>query len=186
MRGFYPVFNRQGLIIDVRHNQGGNIDSWILSKLMRKAWFFFNQRVGNPPYWNMQYAFRGYMVALCDQWTASDGESFSEGFKRLGLGKLIGTRTWGGGIWLTFSNVLVDRGIASSAEYGVYGPEGQWLIEGHGIEPDIVVDNPPHATYEGEDAQLKAAVEHLMQMIKEKPVAPPEVPKMPDKAFDNR
>ena len=64
----------------------------------------------------MQYAFRGHMVVLCNERTASDGEAFAEGFRRQGLGKLIGTRTWGGEIWLTGSNVLVDRGIATAGE----------------------------------------------------------------------
>jgi hypothetical protein len=80
-RDFYPIFNRAGLIIDVRHNRGGNIDSWLLSKLMRQAWFYWQPRVGDPE-WNMQYAFRGHLVVLCDQGTASDGEAFSEGFRR--------------------------------------------------------------------------------------------------------
>ena len=94
-RDFYPVFDRQGLIIDVRHNNGGNIDSWILAKLLRRAWFYWQPRIGNPT-WNMQYAFRGHIVVLCDQGTASDGEAFSEGIRRLDLGKIIGMRTWGG------------------------------------------------------------------------------------------
>lgn len=58
----------------------------------------------------------------------------------------MGTRTWGGEVWLSSSNFLVDRGIATAAEFGVYGPEGTWLIEGHGVDPDIVVDNPPHGS----------------------------------------
>lgn len=185
-RGFYPAFNRQGLIIDVRHNRGGNIDSWVLEKLMRKAWFYWNDRVGKPPAWNMQYAFRGHMVVLCNERTASDGEAFSEGFRRLGLGKVMGTRTWGGEIWLSSSNFLVDRGIATAAETGVYGPEGEWLIEGWGVEPDIVVDNLPHATFKGEDAQLAAAIEHLQKLIKEKPVPPVEHPPTPDKSFKGK
>jgi tricorn protease len=181
-RGFYPVFNRQGLILDVRHNDGGNIDSWLLGKLMRKAWFYWQPRVGQP-YWNMQYAFRGHMVVLVDAWTASDGEAFAEGFRRLGLGKVIGTRTWGGEIWLTSSNLLVDKGIASAAENGVYGPEGQWLIEGHGVDPDIVVDNLPRATFDGHDAQLEAAVRHLQERIREQPLIVPAAPAYPDKSF---
>ncbi len=179
---FYPVFDRAGLILDVRHNRGGNIDSWVLSTLMRKAWMYWQARSGKP-YWNMQYAFRGHMVVLCDENTASDGEAFSEGFRRLGLGKLIGVRTWGGEIWLSSSNVLADRGIATAAEMGVYGPEGKWLIEGHGVEPDIVVDNLPSATFNGRDAQLEAAIEYLKKLIKEKPVAVPAVPPYPDKTF---
>ena len=180
IKNFYPVFDRQGLIIDVRHNSGGNIDSWVLEKLLRKAWFYWQNRVGKPT-WNMQYAFRGHMVVLCNERTASDGEAFTEGFRRLGLGKVIGTRTWGGEIWLSSSNVLVDRGLASAAETGVYGPEGQWLIEGHGVDPDIVVDDLPHATFEGKDAQLEAAVKHLQELIAKDPVEVPKHPPYPKK-----
>lgn len=178
-RDFYPVVDRQGLILDVRHNRGGNIDSWILEKLLRKAWFYWQPRLGQP-YWNMQDAFRGHLVVLCDEYTASDGEAFAEGFRRLGLGKLIGTRTWGGEIWLSSSNILVDRGIASAAETGVYGPEGAWLIEGHGVEPDLIVDNLPHATFGGADAQLDAAIAHLKALIAKDPRPVPKAPAYPD------
>jgi tricorn protease len=182
-RDYYSVYRRQGLILDVRHNRGGNIDSWILGKLLRKAWFYWQDRVGDPT-WNMQFAFRGHMVVLVDQWTASDGEAFAEGFKRLGLGKVIGTRTWGGEIWLSGSNVLVDNGIATAAEFGVYGPEGQWLIEGHGVDPDIVVDNLPRATFDGKDEQLDAAIRHLEERIREEPIKDLPPPAFPRKAVE--
>ena len=180
VKNFYPVFDRKGLIIDVRHNRGGNIDSWVLEKLLRRAWFYWQPRVGNPT-WNMQYAFRGHLVVLTNEFTASDGEAFAEGFRRLGLGRVIGTRTWGGEIWLSSSNVLVDRGLASAAETGVYGPEGVWLIEGHGVDPDLVVDNLPHAAFLGRDAQLEAAVKHLQEKIAKDPVEVPKRPPYPDK-----
>ncbi|MEO7445072.1 MAG: S41 family peptidase [Ferruginibacter sp.] len=183
VKQFYPVFNRKGLIIDVRHNFGGNIDSWILEKLMRKAWMYWQARAGGTT-WNMQYAFRGPMIILCDQITSSDGEAVAEGFRRLGLGKVIGMRTWGGEVWLTQSNRLVDNGIASAAEIGVYGPEGKWLIEGRGVEPDIEVDNLPFATYKGKDAQLEFAVDYLLKEIKKNPLPVPPVPMYPDKSFD--
>lgn len=181
-RHFFPVFNRQGLIIDVRNNRGGNIDSWILGSLLRRAWMWWQPRAGIP-YSNMQFAFGGHMVVLANELTASDGEAFAEGFRRLGLGKVIGTRTWGGEIWLTSSNRLVDGGIASAAEFGVYGPEGEWLIEGHGVEPDQVVDNLPHATFRGEDAQLEAAITHLEELIRRDPPKVPAAPPYPDKSF---
>jgi tricorn protease len=179
---FYPVFNRQGLILDFRHNRGGNIDSLILEKLIRQAWFYWKSRVGEP-YWNMHYAFRGHMVALCDENTASDGEAVIEGFRRLGLGKIIGMRTWGGEIWLSSSNRLSDGGLARAPMSGVYGPEGEWLIEGHGVDPDIEVDNLPHATFNGEDAQLDAAIEYLLGEIEKDPRAVPPPPPYPDKSF---
>jgi tricorn protease len=181
-RNFYPVFKRKGLIIDVRHNRGGNIDAFILEKLIRKAWFYWKPRAGSP-YWNMHYAFRGHMVVLCDENTASDGEAFAEGFKRLGLGKVIGTRTWGGEIWLSSNNRLTDRGLARAPQTGVYGPEREWLIEGHGVDPDMVVDNLPHATFNGRDTQLEAAIDYLQEQIRKHPVDIPEPPPYPDKSF---
>jgi tricorn protease len=181
-RDFYPNIWKSGLIVDVRHNGGGNIDSWIIEKLLRKAWFYWQPRVGDPS-WNMQWAFRGHVVILCDENTASDGEAFTEGIKRLHIGKVIGTRTWGGEVWLGFDNLLVDGGLASAAELGVYGPEGKWLIEGHGVDPDIIVDNLPHATFLGKDAQLTAGIDELLKEIKEHPVPVPPTPPYPDKSF---
>ena len=182
VKQFYPVFDRQGLIIDVRHNGGGNIDSWILEKLMRKSWMYWQGRAGGPT-WNMQYAFRGHMVILCDQYTGSDGEAILEGFRRLGMGKVIGMRTWGGEIWLSADNIEVDNGIATAAEAGVYGPEGKWLIEGHGVDPDFVVDNLPFETFKGKDAQLDFAIDYLKKEIKANPRAVPQAPLHPDKSF---
>ncbi len=180
-REFYPVFDRQGLIVDVRYNRGGNVDSWILEKLMRRVWMYWQPRVG-APYSNMQYGFRGHAITLCNYRTASDGEAFAEGFRRLGLGKVLGTRTWGGEIWLSSNNFLVDKGIATAAENGVYGLDGNWLIEGHGVDPDVVVDNLPRATFDGGDAQLKAAVEELLRQIDKDPRPVPKAAPYPDKS----
>ncbi|MEC8557112.1 MAG: S41 family peptidase [Planctomycetota bacterium] len=181
VKGFYPAFNRQGLIIDMRQNYGGNIDSWILSRLMRKAWMYWQARTGEP-YPNMQFAFNGHMAVLIDPYTISDGEAFSEGFRRLGLGPLIGTKTWGGGIWLRSNNDLVDGGLARSPEFGVFSPERTWIIEGTGVAPDIKVDNPPHATFKGQDAQLDAAIDYLKKKITEDPRPRPNAPSYPDKS----
>lgn len=182
VKGYYPVFHREGLIIDVRNNRGGNIDSWILNRLLRKAWFYWQSRAGIP-YWNMQYAFRGHIVVLCNESTASDGEAFAEGIKQLDLGEVIGTRTWGGEIWLSSSNRLVDGGIATASEMGVYTDQGDWIIEGHGVDPDQVVDNLPFATFNGHDAQLEAAISFLKRKMEEQPVTVPPFPPMPDKSF---
>jgi tricorn protease len=184
-RNFYPVFNRQGLIIDVRRNSGGNIDSFILEKLMRRAWMYWKDRTRQPT-WNMQYAFRGHMVVLVDQNTASDGEAFADGFRRLGLGPVIGMRTWGGEIWLSSSNRLTDGGLARAPMMGVYGPEGEWLIEQIGVVPDMVVDNLPHATFNGEDAQLDAAIQYLLGEIENDPRVVPPPPAHPDRGFRYR
>lgn len=181
-RQFYPVHDRPGLIVDVRQNNGGNIDSVILEKLMRPAWFYWKSRVGRPT-WNMQYAFRGHMVVLVDENTASDGEAFAEGFRRLGMGPVIGTRTWGGEIWLSSTNRLSDGGLARAPMSGVYGPEGEWLIEQWGVVPDIEVINLPHSTFNGEDAQLESAIEYLVQKIAEDPRRVPTPPDYPNMRF---
>lgn len=182
-REFYPVFDRRGLIIDARYNFGGNIDSYVLEKLMRKAWMYWKSRAGEPA-WNMQYAFRGHIVVLVNENTYSDGEAFADGFRRLGLGTTIGMRTWGGEIWLNSSNRLSDGGLARAPMFGVY-ENGEWLIEGHGFEPDIVLDNLPHATFNGKDAQLDKAIEILKEQIKEDPRDVPKAPPFPDKSFKN-
>ena len=183
-REFYPVFNKAGLIVDVRYNFGGNIDSFILEKLLRKAWMYWKGRSGEP-YWNMPYAFRGHIVVLVNENTYSDGEAFADGFKKLKLGTTIGTRTWGGEIWLNSGNRLSDNGLARAPMIGVYGDNGKWLIEGHGFEPDIEVDNLPHATFKGQDAQLDAAIKYLQKLIKEDPREVPDPPAYPDKSFKN-
>ena len=168
-RDFYAQFDREGLIIDVRRNRGGNIDSWILEKLLRRAWAFWQPPRG-APYTNMQQTFRGHLVVLADALTYSDGETFAAGIKALQLGPVIGTRTAGAGIWLSDRNRLVDGGTARIAEFGQFEVgSGRWLIEGLGVAPDIEVDNPPRASFLGEDAQLEAALAHLQRRLKEAP-----------------
>jgi C-terminal processing protease CtpA/Prc len=99
-RGFFADFDKQAMIIDVRHNRGGNIDWWLLDVLQRKAWMYWTSRSQNATTgglgWDEQFSFRGHLVVLIDEKTSSDAEGFSRGVSELGLGKLIGTRTWGG------------------------------------------------------------------------------------------
>ena len=182
-RNYYSNLNRAGLILDLRHNQGGNIESWIMSRLMRPAWMWWSSRDGTP-YPNFQNAFRGHLVVLVDSFTASDGETMANGVRQLGLGKVMGVRTWGGGIWLTGQNILADRGVARAAEFGTYIPGIGWVIEGDGFTPDIIVDNNPATAYHGADAQLDAAVIHLQALIKANPKhLIPIPPPYPDKSL---
>jgi tricorn protease len=171
-REFYANVNRDGLIIDVRRNQGGNIDSWIIEKLLRKAWAYWAPPSGRT-YPNMQNTFRGHLVVLVDELTYSDGETFAAGVKALGLGPLVGKRTAGAGVWLSDRNRLADNGMVRVAENGQFSEaDGQWLIEGVGVTPDVEVDNLPHATFTGRDRQLDVAIEMLQKKLKEQPVKP--------------
>ena len=169
-REFYTNAWRDGLIIDVRRNNGGNIDSWIIEKLLRRTWAFWTYP-DNPPVFNMQQSFRGHLVVLIDERTYSDGETFAAGIKALGLAPLIGQRTAGAGIWLSGRNPLVDHGMARIAEFGQFSTaNGRWLIEGRGVSPDIAVVNAPVDTYNGGDAQLDAALAWLEDKLAREPV----------------
>lgn len=172
-RDFFPQLDKQGLIIDVRGNNGGNIDSFIVAALLRKAWGFWAKPDGTGiPTTNMQNAYRGHVVVLIDERTYSDGETFAAAIKSLGIAPLVGTRTAGAGVWLSDRPVLADRGIARTAESAQYAIDGRWIVEGLGVSPDIEVENLPHAAFKGTDAQLAAAVGLLEEKIAREPVMP--------------
>lgn len=172
-REFYGQFDREGLIIDVRRNNGGNIDSWVIEKLLRRAWAFWTDAQGNYNGTNMQQTFRGHLVVLVDEHTYSDGETFAAGIKALGLGPLVGRRTSGAGVWLTDSNALLDGGQARAAEWPQYDArDGAWMIEGFGVAPDVEVVNPPKETFEGRDRQLETAIRMLKEKLAKEPVKP--------------
>jgi tricorn protease len=177
-REFYANVDRDALIIDVRGNTGGSIDSWVIEKLMRRAWAFWQRRSPehSRPLPNMQNAFRGHLAVLIDENTYSDGETFAEGIKRLQLGALVGRRTAGAGVWLSDRNRLADNGLMRAAENAQFSLDGSWLIEGRGVAPDIEVDNPPRATFDGADAQLDAAIAHLQRRLIEQPITVPVAP----------
>eukprot|EP00593_Proboscia_inermis_P006984 CAMPEP_0171309768 /NCGR_PEP_ID=MMETSP0816-20121228/19961_1 /TAXON_ID=420281 /ORGANISM="Proboscia inermis, Strain CCAP1064/1" /LENGTH=292 /DNA_ID=CAMNT_0011793529 /DNA_START=90 /DNA_END=965 /DNA_ORIENTATION=+ len=167
-KGYYPDYNKDAMIIDVRHNVGGDIDSWLLNILQKRSWLYFQDRATDVTnggvVWDEQFAFRGHLVVLIDEDTASDAETFSRGISELKLGRLVGTRTWGGGIWLRSDNKLVDGGIASAPELGTYNEKWGWGmgIENEGVVPDIWVDNDPRAAFDGsKDFQLEKAIEVL-------------------------
>jgi len=170
-RDFYSNINRDGLIIDVRRNRGGNIDSWIIEKLLRKAWAFWSNP-SSAPSTNMQQTFRGHLVVLVDELTYSDGETFAAGIKALNLAPLVGKRTAGAGVWLSDNNSLSDNGMIRAAENAQFSIDGHWLVEGVGVTPDIEVDNLPHATFKGQDQQLETAIRILQGKLQSDPVKP--------------
>ncbi len=113
-REFYPVFQRKGLILDLRYNRGGSIDSWVIEKLQRRAWHFWQTRNSDQALSNQQLAFRGHVVALIDADTYSDGETMAQGLRRLAIAPLIGMTTAGAGVWLSDQNRLIDNGLAQA------------------------------------------------------------------------
>ncbi len=179
IRQFYPQLTKQGLIIDDRWNGGGFIDQIVLERL-RRILIGMNsnrQRVASPI---PQQVSDSYKVTLINHYSASDGDIFPYFFKKYGLGPLIGMRTWGGvrgirGYW-----PLLDNGYITIPEGTLYGLDSQWVIENHGVEPDIEVDDLPGDVVRGYDAQLHTAVDYLMKKIKAQPrTLPPPPPLIP-------
>lgn len=172
-RDYFAQLDKPGLIIDVRNNSGGNIDSILIAQLLRRPWAFWGKPDGTGiEYTNMQNAYRGHVVVLIDERTYSDGETFAGAIKSLGIAPLVGTRTAGAGIWLSDRNRLVDNGGVRIAEYAQYDIDGNWIVEGYGVSPDYVVENGPRATFDGRDEQMEAAVALLKQRIAEEPLRP--------------
>lgn len=172
-REFYAQLDKEALVIDLRFNGGGNIDSWVIEKLLRRAWAWWQARhpEGSPPRPNMQHSFSGPLAVLVNEQTYSDGETFAAGVQKLRLGAVIGMPTSGAGVWLSDSNRLADNGIMRAAETAQLDADGAFLIEGRGVQPDLLVDNLPRATHRGEDQQLQAAVAHLLKQLPAQPPA---------------
>lgn len=179
-RGFFPQHDREGLIIDDRYNTGGFVGDMIIDRLDRKLWAMIQPREGKPVR-SPERAFHGHLAVLINEGTASNGEYFAEAIKRAGLATLIGTRTWGGAIGIEPHQDFVDRGQTTPPQFAPFGLDGTWLIEGHGVEPDIVLDNAPAEVLAGHDAQLHRAVEHLLKRIEEEPKRIPDRPAYPVK-----
>ena len=185
---FYPNVRKSGLIIDVRKNAGGNIDTWLLERLRRVAWMFDTERSG-PGDTTMQYTFRGKVVVLIDEQTSSDAEMFALGIQQLGIGPVIGERTWGGAIGYSGHPELrlVDGSGFTIPSYGPYLKD-DWAIEQKGVTPDVRVSNLPVSTFRGSDAQLDAGINRVLHMIENAEQTEfdlPTAPKYPNRAFDS-
>ena len=178
---FYPQLRKKALIIDVRGNGGGFVSAMVIDRLVREMVMVEVARNGAPGP-DPGAAFLGPKVALCDEFSASDGDIFPYRFKTLGVGKVIGKRTWGGVVGIRGSLPLLDGGFLNKPEFAPYGKDGQgWIIEGRGVEPDIVVDNDPAREYAGIDDQLAKAIEVILEELKTKGKELPPVPPFPIK-----
>ena len=176
---FYTQLDKKALIIDDRMNGGGNVSPIILERLQREVYRISMYRNGaNEPVPNQ--TFYGPKVCLIDKYSSSDGDLFPYGFRKLGLGKLIGTRSWGGIVGISGSKPFVDGQDMRTPFFTSYSTEGEWIIEGHGVDPDIVVDINPFEDYLGKDAQLEKAVEVLLEELEDYRPLPP-TPKDPVK-----
>lgn len=178
---FYSQLDKKALIIDDRGNGGGNVSPIILERLSREVYrmnmYRNNERKSTVP----NQTHYGPKVCLIDKYSSSDGDLFPYSFRRLGLGKLIGTRTWGGIVGISGSLPFVDGQDLRTPFFTSYSSEtGDWIVEGHGVDPDIVVDNNPYDEYQGRDAQLTKAIEVALEELKSWKELPPIPAKGPE------
>ena len=182
VKEFFPQIRKEGMIIDVRYNGGGFVDQLIFERLRRILGGMSvarNWKSGTIP----PVVFNGYMAAITNQYAASDGDIFSEFFKIYNLGPLIGERTWGGVRGIRGDMPLMDGGYITRPEFADYNLQSQWVVENHGVQPDIVVDDRPDDVVHGKDAQLDRAIQEVMKQIeahpKTLPQRPPDLPAYP-------
>ncbi len=180
-RGWYHDFTKEGFIIDERYNTGGFVGDMIIDRLTRKVWAYTKPREGRPiP--SPERAMRGPLAVLINEGTSSNGEYFAETIKIKGIAPLIGVRTWGGAVGIEPHQHLTDGATTTPPQFAPYGLDGHWLIEGHGVDPDIVVENAPGDVLDGKDAQLERAVDYLMEKITENPQPVPQPPPYVDRS----
>ena len=178
---FYPQLAKKALIVDVRGNGGGNVSPMLIERLRRELVQIRIARNGSP-HFDPAAAVHGPKVCLINEFSASDGDLFPFQFKAYKLGKLVGKRTWGGVVGIRGSLPLLDGGYLNKPEFSRFDVQGkEWIIEGHGVDPDIVVDNDPAKEYAGDDEQLDRAIKVVVEELKTKEKKLPAVPPYPKK-----
>jgi tricorn protease len=180
-RGLYAYHDKEALIIDDRFNGGGFIPDRMIDMLDRKTFAYWH-RHGLSPMKTPGVAHDGPKVMLINQYASSGGDALPFFFRKLGLGTIIGTRTWGGLVGMTRNASLVDGGYIGVPRFGIYNEEGEWIIEGVGIYPDIEVVDEPHKIARGEDPSLEKAVEVLLKQLEENPPVKWKTPTDPDRS----
>jgi tricorn protease len=185
IKWYYPQLKKEALIVDVRANGGGNVSRMLIERLRRKVLALNYSRTNDDASTYPDGVFIGPMVALLDENSASDGDIFPAMFREAGLGPLIGKRSWGGVVGITNRGQLIDGGQVNVPESGFASKNGEWIIEGYGVDPDIEVDNDPQSVIAGKDPQLERAISEVMAKLKT-PVKLPPKPAPPVKTINNR
>jgi tricorn protease len=176
---FWRAFRyKDGLIIDVRRNSGGWTEYFLIDKLERKM-VAYNVLRNMVPFRYPGSASSAHYVAISNENNGSDGEAFVEHFKARTLGTVVGVPSWGGLVGIVNGQQTIDNGTVQQSNNAFWGANGTWLVENHGADPDILIDNDPASASAGKDAQLDKALEVVLQKIREQPFTFPPRPPYP-------
>jgi len=181
IKWFYPQIRKEGLIIDVRANGGGNVSRMLVERLRRQLLGVTFSRTDEDASPYPDAVFVGPMATVIDENAGSDGDIFPYMFREAGLGPLVGKRTWGGVVGITGRGALIDGGRVNVPEFATANARGEWIIEGHGVDPDIEVDNDPRSVLGGGDPQLERAVAEVMKKLQGHTMKLPSRPAPPVK-----
>jgi tricorn protease len=184
IKWFYPQIRKGGLVVDARGNGGGNVSQWIIERLDSTLLGTRFGRTYDPPGTYPATVFHGHMACLLSETSASDGDIFPHYFREAGLGPLIGKRSWGGVVGSSYTQ-LIDGGSVFVPRSATNDAEGNYIIEGYGVDPDIEVENDPKSVIEGEDPQLERAVAEILDAMERDPMMLPTRPPDPVKTPGN-
>jgi len=176
IKWYYPQLRKDALLIDDRANAGGNISRMVIERLSRQLLGLTYGRTTATPGTYPDGVFIGPKAVLLDRGSASDGDIFPWMFRNAGLGPLIGERSWGGVVGITDHGPLMDGGTVNVPEFAYATAKGEWAVEGHGVDPDIVVHNDAKSVIEGHDPQLERGVAELLKSLRQ------SAPKLPEHA----
>jgi tricorn protease len=181
IKWYYPQINKEGMVVDVRANGGGNVSRMLIERLRRKVlginYNNFSEQGNTYP----DAAFNGPMIAILNENSSSDGDIFPWMFREAGLGQLVGKRSWGGVVGISNRGTLIDGGTVSVPQSALANAKGEYIIEGYGVDPDIEVDNDPKSVMAGRDPQLERAVAEVMKKLAATPGGLPKRPADPVK-----
>ncbi len=178
-RYYFSQLDKQGAVVDERFNSGGQAADYVVDYLKKPLMSYWAVREGEDfrqPFGTMA----GPKAMLINEYSGSGGDYLPYMFKRVGVGPLIGKRTWGGLVGIGGYPQLVDGGGVTAPHFAFYTPEGKWEIENHGVAPDIEIEHDPAAWRQGRDPQLEKAIEWLMAELKKNPPKPTQRPPYPN------
>ena len=167
VKWYYPQLRKEALLIDDRANGGGNISRMVIERLTRNLLGLTYARTLTTPRTYPNSVFIGPKAVLLDQNSASDGDIFPWMFRTAGLGPLIGERSWGGVVGIADHGQLIDGGHVNVPEFAYATAKGEFTVEGHGVDPDIVVENDAKSVIDGKDPQLERGVAELLKKLEQ-------------------